>query len=192
MAKVTGPLFSMGASGKIGNAMVFFSHLGRNVVRKWLVPRNAESVAQGDQRQIFGGLGRSTRAIGLLSPYHTSAKLATPTGSTFVSELVSYILRNYMQTALAYEAQITELEAHTAFADFVSEAAAANLTDFSVTYAGTTEVFTGALQLYMLAKYGIAKRDVSSDIFNASPFDTALATWTVTEIGELGTYLETV
>jgi len=38
MAKVVAPLGSFSASGKIGKSLVFFSHLGRNVVRGLVTP----------------------------------------------------------------------------------------------------------------------------------------------------------
>jgi len=63
MAKVTGPLFSMSASGKIGDSMVFFGWKGVNVVRQWLKPANPKSSGQGDARIIMGGTGR---AVGMV------------------------------------------------------------------------------------------------------------------------------
>lgn len=53
MAKLTGPLFSLGAAGKIGNALVYFRIKGRDVVRRWLVPHNPESADQVEQRLYF-------------------------------------------------------------------------------------------------------------------------------------------
>lgn len=50
MAKTTSPLLSMGASGKIGNTMVFFPWKGINAVRQWLVPANPKSTKQTTQR----------------------------------------------------------------------------------------------------------------------------------------------
>jgi len=40
MAKVDGPLFSLEARGKIGQAIVFFPWKGRHAVRRWLKPTN--------------------------------------------------------------------------------------------------------------------------------------------------------
>lgn len=50
MAKLKGPLFSLGASGKIGDALVFFGWKGLNVVREYVVPSNPRTSAQTTQR----------------------------------------------------------------------------------------------------------------------------------------------
>jgi len=187
MAKVTGPLYSMGASGKLGKAMVFFAWKGVAVVRKWLKPSNPMSADQGDVRLVLGGLGQSTRCVEATSLYREDAKLVCPAGQTWVSAFVKYILANYMADATAYEAEYTEFQAHANKAAFIASAADLNLADFDVSYKGTDHAFSAGMQLYMLAKYGIAKMNAVEGAFDRSPFDTPLADWTATETGELET-----
>jgi len=50
MAKLKGPLFSLGASGKIGNALVYFGWKGLNVVREYVIPSNPKTTGQTTQR----------------------------------------------------------------------------------------------------------------------------------------------
>ncbi len=50
MAKLTAPLFSFTASGKLANSLVFFGWKGLNVVRKYVIPSNPKSDAQIIQR----------------------------------------------------------------------------------------------------------------------------------------------
>jgi len=50
MAKVKAPLFSLGASGSIGEALVYFSWKGINVVRQHVVPSNPQTARQNTQR----------------------------------------------------------------------------------------------------------------------------------------------
>lgn len=50
MAKLKGPLFSLGASQKLGNALVFFPWKGLNVVREYVIPSNPKSTGQRLQR----------------------------------------------------------------------------------------------------------------------------------------------
>lgn len=50
MAKVNGPLLSLGASGAIGKTMVFFPWKGLNAVRQYVVPANPQSANQTTQR----------------------------------------------------------------------------------------------------------------------------------------------
>ena len=50
MAKVKGPLFSVTASGKIADTLVYFPWKGIRAVRQWLVPSDPKSPAQVTQR----------------------------------------------------------------------------------------------------------------------------------------------
>lgn len=50
MAKLKGPLFSLGASGQIGKALVFFPWKGLDVVRQHVVPSNPQTTLQTTQR----------------------------------------------------------------------------------------------------------------------------------------------
>jgi len=63
MAKVDGPLFSLEAKGKIGDAIVFFPWKGRHAVRRWLVPTNPRDVDQQIIRQKLSGFGKCLAAI---------------------------------------------------------------------------------------------------------------------------------
>lgn len=50
MAKLKGPLFSLGASQKLGDALVYFPWKGLNVVREYVIPANPKTTAQTTQR----------------------------------------------------------------------------------------------------------------------------------------------
>ncbi len=50
MAKLTGPLFSLGASGQIAKTLVYFGWKGLNVVRGHVVPSNPRTTGQVTQR----------------------------------------------------------------------------------------------------------------------------------------------
>ena len=50
MAKLKAPLMSLGASGQLGKALVFFAWKGLNVVREHVVPSNPKTAAQTTQR----------------------------------------------------------------------------------------------------------------------------------------------
>lgn len=53
MGKVKGPLFSLGASGQIGKALVYFPWKGVNAVREYVIPANPKSAAQIVQRNYL-------------------------------------------------------------------------------------------------------------------------------------------
>ena len=57
MARVTGPLMSMEASGTIGNTLTFANWVGRQYVRRWTRPSNPQTADQMDQRNAFSVIG---------------------------------------------------------------------------------------------------------------------------------------
>ncbi len=50
MAKLKAPLMSLGASGKLGGALVFFGWKGLDVVREYVIPSNPRTSGQVTQR----------------------------------------------------------------------------------------------------------------------------------------------
>lgn len=46
MARTTGPLLSMDASGSVGNSLTFAKWKGRNYVRRYAIPANPKSIGQ--------------------------------------------------------------------------------------------------------------------------------------------------
>lgn len=52
MARVTGPLMSMDASGTIGNALTFSKWKGRNYVRQYVIPTYSNTTEQANIRSI--------------------------------------------------------------------------------------------------------------------------------------------
>lgn len=58
MAKLDGPLMSMGASGSIGGILTFGSNKGRNFVRQLVIPANPQSAAQTGVRSAMKWIGQ--------------------------------------------------------------------------------------------------------------------------------------
>ena len=57
MARVTGPLMSMEASGTIGKSLTFANWVGRQYVRRWTRPSNPQTAHKMDQRNAFSVIG---------------------------------------------------------------------------------------------------------------------------------------
>jgi len=76
MAKVDGPLFSLEAKGKIGDALVFFPWKGRHAVRRWLKPTNPRDIDQKLIRQKLAGVGRCIGKILGVSTTYPNGSLA--------------------------------------------------------------------------------------------------------------------
>lgn len=184
-AVVTGPLFSISASGKLADAMVHFPWKGRAVVRKWLKPSNPKTTDQGDARLILGGLGRSCSPVHTASQYAVDAREVVDPGQTWVSSFVKYCRDTFMPTAAAFEATRDAMVATGETAKFDSEGEKLGLVEFDVTYKGTSSAFSLALFLYMLGVYGCARYAADNTKFNRVPFKTAMVDWTSTEIDQL-------
>jgi hypothetical protein len=188
MAKVTGPLFSFSASGKIANAMVFFGWKGINVVREWLIPVNKKSAAQGKRRLLLGGTGR---AVGEILPHAGVTTISSfaqmlitlkliPGGQTKQSFLVQYILDHYLTNATAFASMLAEMTALTTlYGALGSLATTLGLVNFEVEY-DTIVAYDKALGLYLMAKSAIALG------FTVAPYTTALASWVAAEVTLFG------
>jgi len=177
MAKVSGPLMSMSASGTLGKALTFFGWKGSNVVRQWLKPANPMSPGQGDNRIFLGGTGR---AVGEIKPGKTFAQQLIdlgliPGGQTKQSFLVSYIISHYLTDATAYAAELAALTAHAEYDVFQSAADALGLVEFDLDYA-TVAPYNKALGLYLIAKAANALA------FVGTPYTTAIADWVTADI----------
>ena len=72
MAKLKAPLLSLGASGAIGKALVFFNWKGLDVAREYVIPANPKSTLQLAQRALL------TDIVGLIhyAEALTGSKLA--------------------------------------------------------------------------------------------------------------------
>ena len=179
MAKVVAPLGSFSASGKIGKALVFFSHLGRNVVRGLVTPANPQTGAQGMVRLFLGAIGRCAKVPYVGGPFLTAVKTVVPAGQTWVSAMVSYVIGAYADV----DAFNTAAAGHTKAAVFSSQAALLGLTTVTVPYSSGDTTVTPGAQLYALAVFANALNSQNPGIFGASaPWDEVLASWTTSDI----------
>jgi len=181
MAKVSGPLMSMSASGSIGKSIVFSIWKGVAYVRQWIKPANPKDPDQGDVRIMMGGTGRACAFVRPTSDYE--AQMVTlgviPAGQSKQSFLVQKIMKTYLADATAYAAMIAELTGHAAYAAFGTLADTKGITVFDLDYA-TVDPYNKALGLYLLAKTAIALG------FTGAPYATALSEWTGTQITAFG------
>lgn len=192
MAKVVAPLQSFSASGKIGKSIVFFSHLGRNVVRGLVTPMNPKTANQGSQRLLIGGIGRASRAVVTGSEFIADAKQAVPSGQTWVSYLVKLISEKYGSGDAGVLALTSAASSHTKSAIFTSQATALGLTDLVIPYAGTNDTISAGAQLYALAQYAMDIKANNPALFNRVPYTTALSTWSSANITAFVTDISTV
>ena len=96
MAKVTGPLMSLDASGTVGNTAVFSKWKGRNYVRLRVIPKNMRSADQQLTRGYLGVIAKAAKAVltaakdtlpGLGSQFFLDAVAGAPSGQSWISYL---------------------------------------------------------------------------------------------------------
>ena len=68
MAKLKAPLLSLGASGAIGKAIVFFNWKGLNVAREYIAPSNPKTTAQNTQRGYLTAAVTAIHAAQVVTP----------------------------------------------------------------------------------------------------------------------------
>ena len=90
MARVQGPLFSLGASGKLGGSIVFATWKGRAYVRELVRPTNPKTVKQLSVRAMMKFLSQQWAAIGA-TPQDTWDTLAD---AEVISKFNAFIKQN--------------------------------------------------------------------------------------------------
>lgn len=180
MAKVTGPLMSMSASGKLADAIVFFTWKGRNIVRQWLKPANPQTTQQGDVRIMMGGTGRAVGRIVKDQDFHQQLidLELIPAGQTKQSYMVDYLKTQYLSTTTLYIAELANITGHTAYTSFQSGADDLGILEFDLDYA-TIAPYDKCLGIFLLAKAAIALS------FTGSPYTSGISAWTGAHIDEL-------
>ena len=192
MAKVVAPLGSFSASGKIGKSLVFFSHLGRNVVRGLVTPANPQTVGQGDSRLLLGALGRSARAVVTPSDWFNDASTVTPSGQTWVSAMITNVINIFGNGATGVAALNLAADGQSA-ANWQSVADGVGLTDLTIAYATVGEqTITAGAQLYAIAAHTFNMQASNPDLFDRTPYTTALSAWDDTDVTAFAADLQTV
>jgi hypothetical protein len=191
MAKVEGPLFSLEARGKIGNAIVFTPWKGRHSVRQWLKPTNPKSTTQGYVRATLKAISKWIKKVGhvgggdaLDSVVYQAFTASAPAGQNW-NAYAGKGLMDLMQVAntfltASFAAVIAEYSSlnTTDLVAFETNATALGLTDFTFSYGYTTEIPAG-LQLFFGAKACYA-----ASIVGAAPYNTDPASWVVSDVDD--------
>ena len=100
MATVTGPLFSIDASGGYASTMVFSKWKGRNYVRQLVIPSNPQSIAQETARNHVRTAGSAQKWVNintqvnenLTLPDIDEIKAVTPAGYAWNGFLVDQMI----------------------------------------------------------------------------------------------------
>lgn len=189
MAKVDGPLFSLEARGKIGDAIVFFPWKGRHVVRQWLKPTNPQSATQGYVRAALKAIGKFISKIlcvskgsALDSLLYADCTSSADAGMNWNAWLAGGYLDDLQAAGVFQTDSFTQhvenysASLHTTVrGPFETFATALGLEDFAMAYGYTTNIPAG-LQLY-LGAVACYKKTVS----DASPWNVNPVSWAVAD-----------
>lgn len=92
MAKVTGPLLSLSASGTVGKALTFANWKGINTARIASTPSNPKTVNQMANRAFLAAGGKVTKVTDPASTEATFLRTKTPAGQSYASYFVREML----------------------------------------------------------------------------------------------------
>lgn len=199
MAKVDGPLFSLEARGKIGDAIVFFPWKGRHVVRQWLKPTNPESALQGYVRAAMKAIGKFISKIQSLSGddsfdslVYADCTSSADAGMNWNAWLAGGFLEA-LQVAGAFKTsnftafveEYSSSISSTVKSAFDTAASTLGLESFAMAYGYETAI-PGGLQLYFGA-VACYKKTIS----NASPWNVDPVSWDTADVLMLGTAMTT-
>jgi len=76
-----------------------------------------------------------------------------------------------------WDALVTEYEAHTATADFDTQAALLSLAQLDISYKGCADLAAPGAILYLIAKFSTNYELLGTKGFQRTPYTTALASW---------------
>jgi len=85
MAKTSGPLMSLDASGSFAKTLTFAKWKGRNYVRHLVVPTNPQTTGQQNSRAALGSAGKVNSHIEMGSDAQTKLNAAAPSGQSGVA-----------------------------------------------------------------------------------------------------------
>jgi hypothetical protein len=189
MAKVDGPLMSLEARGKIGDAIVFFPWKGKHVVRQWLKPTQPNSTLQGNVRAALYAIGKWIKKImsvsggdGVDSKVYSLNTAKAPAGVNWNAFAAQGFLDRLQSAGTFKTASLLALvSAYSALATtvltaFKTNATALGMADFAFNYGYTTNIEAGC-QLYFgaLACY-------YNSIQASAPYNTIPDSWAVTDV----------
>lgn len=155
MAKVTGPLLSLDASGSVANTMTFSKWKGINYLRQRVVPANPKTAGQKVVRGVLGTLSKACTAV--LTSYADSlskgseffqeARDFAPSGNSWISHFQKVQYPGFASRVTAYTALSSTIKGY-----YDTAGAAAGLTSYVDKNAVT---HTAGEQLYHLASFAV-------------------------------------
>jgi hypothetical protein len=172
MAKVSGPLMSMEASGAFAKKLVFGNRLGTNVVRNLVIPSNPQSADQVAQRNMVRVTGAAQHFCNLCTDFgagrtetdKAALQAQTPAGQTWNSYLNKLMIG---AGSVNYAAAVAIWAALSGGEQAAWDAAAAGLTPAILDVAqqiagGGTGTPISAGEVFLIYTYGLFVAGISA------------------------------
>jgi hypothetical protein len=142
MAKTTGPLMSLSASGKFADSIVFQKN---GYARKWLVPANPQTTGQMAVRNRMADIQSELKDLGLV----LRGELKSGLGARWNSVIIKELMDNDHAALDAYVAEWNAFVAgdKTAWATADEAASHIVIVDGALLYAVASAVYDVALRL---------------------------------------------
>lgn len=185
MAKVSGPLMSLSASGSIADTITFSIWKGRPYVRELVIPSNPQTAGQAAVRSILGAIAKSAKAVltsfkdgaGFGSAFFQTARAAAPSGITWANFMgkEAYASDSAMRAAWA-------ALSGTEQGYFTTAAATVSLVDYDPSYPDGTSTPAGEL-LFLLAYFAVNSLEYAGFVDLDAP--------TSLEVDDFATYVGT-
>ncbi len=175
MAKVSGPLMSMEASGAFGGALVFGKWKGRPTVRQLVTPSNPQSANQTISRNRVRVTGMAQHEVRLSTQKKTGETL-TEKALLMAAAPSGYAWNGYLTDSMIGSGGLTYTAAQTAYAALTAPqktawdtAAAARTPAFiavnQATAGGSTGTPMASGEAYFIQQYGM----YAAGIYTAAP-----------------------
>lgn len=154
--RLTGPMFSLTASGSLASTLTYSSWKGIAYGRQLVIPSNPQSSAQQIVRTVLGYLAKAVVAVLTIakdvaasgSPFFLASVAVAPSGQTWSNHLINkcYMANSTIQSD--YDALSGTIKGY-----FENGADDAGLVDYLPPFEGATAI-PKAQQLFALAYFG--------------------------------------
>ncbi len=155
--RLTGPMFSLTASGSIGKTIVMSVWKGRAYARARVIPQNMRSADQQLTRGYLGVIAKSAKSVltaakdtlpGLGSQFFLDTQVHIPGTQSWVSAFQG----NEHSSVSADKTHFLGLSSE--ITKYATAAAALGLADY-ISVGDTPVTYTAAFQAYILAKFAV-------------------------------------
>lgn len=103
MAKTSGALFSLDASGKFGKTLVVAKWKGRQYIRQLVTPSNPQTTGQQTARAALSSGGKFNNKVELGSAFELGVTAQTPSGQSWASYFAKLAQSKFAASKTAYE-----------------------------------------------------------------------------------------